>query len=317
MTEPQGIGALANPALIAPHVQAVPTSTAKTQNGPRVQLAAYIDVRAVAEILDRVVGPANWSFEKQGPEQADKGWVCHGRLTIFTDGREVVREDIGGGSGDIETGGKGAVSDALKRAAVQFGLGRALYRLDHAWIAGKEDRRGKVQPDKTEVAKVVEGWRKRLLEQGEVPALAASADEAPKDEDPAPVAQDDSAVEYASPQQRAGLKKRAESKGIDLIQMLRDEFGALEIDKIPADKVGPIIDRIAGHTGGDDPDESLKRAQQAQERYQGLLSHEREGMSRSDINKILREQGITEQMDLLDDKKFAACEQAVAQTVLA
>ena len=77
-------------------------------------IVAYIDARLAVERLNLIV-PHLWSDEY---ELAGKGGlICH--LTV--DG--ITRRDLGEGVG------KGLFSDALKRAAVKFGVGVSLYAI--------------------------------------------------------------------------------------------------------------------------------------------------------------------------------------------
>lgn len=101
----------------------------KTGPGKRVQLLPYVDARDVQDRLDAVCGVGGWSFELE-PVVVDAGElrVARGRLTIHG----VTRDDIGTAS-TFEPS-KGAASDALKRAAVMFGIGRYLYRLPQVWV---------------------------------------------------------------------------------------------------------------------------------------------------------------------------------------
>ena len=88
-------------------------------------IVAYIDARAVMDRLDEVIGVGNWNDEYE-VIYADKGnFSVKCKLTIFG----VSKEDVG--EGDTT---KGAFSDALKRAAVKFGIGRHLYSLKQEWI---------------------------------------------------------------------------------------------------------------------------------------------------------------------------------------
>ena len=86
---------------------------------------AYINARDVMKRLDDVVGTENWQ---------DRYEECHGRiicyLSIRVDGEWVTKCD-GAGDTSIE-GEKGGMSDAFKRAAVKFGIGRYLYYLKGA-----------------------------------------------------------------------------------------------------------------------------------------------------------------------------------------
>ena len=102
----------------------------------RALVLAYLDARAIMDRLDAVVGPAGWtdSYEiypvsETGNQQLARA-KC--RLTILG----VAKEDVGEASmtTDQAASVKAAVSDALKRAAVKFGVGRYLYRLDSTWV---------------------------------------------------------------------------------------------------------------------------------------------------------------------------------------
>lgn len=99
------------------------------RNGEHSAMAlAYLDARDVMDRLDQVCGPENWQTEYH---ETPKGrLIC--RLSICIEGAWVTKSD-GAGDTDVE-GEKGAISDALKRAAVSWGIGRYLYRLDSPWV---------------------------------------------------------------------------------------------------------------------------------------------------------------------------------------
>lgn len=81
----------------------------------------YVDARAVAQRLDDVLTPAGWTFTWTNLPGTD---IVHGRLDIGG----VIREDAGYPNSERdEEPIKAAVSDALKRCAVLFGIGRHLY----------------------------------------------------------------------------------------------------------------------------------------------------------------------------------------------
>ncbi|MGH9755154.1 MAG: Rad52/Rad22 family DNA repair protein [Blastocatellia bacterium] len=82
----------------------------------------YIEWHTVADILDRVT--PDWSHAVRNITQIGDLVAVTASITI--DG--VTREGIGAGSADTETGIKKAEHDALKRAAVKFGIARDLYR---------------------------------------------------------------------------------------------------------------------------------------------------------------------------------------------
>lgn len=101
----------------------------KTGPGKRVQLLPYIDARDVQDRLDETVGVDGWSFALE-PLVTSGGelTVARGRLEILG----VAKDDVGTAS-NFEAS-KGCASDALKRAAVQWGIGRYLYRLPTVWV---------------------------------------------------------------------------------------------------------------------------------------------------------------------------------------
>ena len=106
-----------------------------TRDHKRALLLAHIDARAVQERLDAIC-PDGWTFEMEVVSGAARPTV-KGRLSILG----VTREDIGEASeGELGTY-KAAASDALKRCAVQFGVGRYLYDLPKTWADWNDEKR--------------------------------------------------------------------------------------------------------------------------------------------------------------------------------
>jgi hypothetical protein len=99
------------------------TNAAKTSG----MALAYIDARDVMDRLDEVCGPENWRDEYT---ELSGFVLC--KLWIRVGGEWVWKCD-GAGKTDVE-GEKGMVSDAFKRAAVKWGIGRYLYSLDSPWV---------------------------------------------------------------------------------------------------------------------------------------------------------------------------------------
>ena len=98
--------------------------------GNRALMIAYVDARVVMDRLDEVMGLGNW---RTSSREVPEGVVC--RLEVRLDGEWIGHEDVGGLSEQPDDGDKlkAGYSDALKRAAVRFGVGRYLYRLPHVW----------------------------------------------------------------------------------------------------------------------------------------------------------------------------------------
>jgi hypothetical protein len=97
----------------------------------RALALAYVDARLVLDRLDEVVGIDGWRDEYT---HLPNGSVeC--RLSVRIAGVWVTKADVGSPSEqpDEHDRVKAAVSDALKRAAVKFGIGRFLYRMPQVW----------------------------------------------------------------------------------------------------------------------------------------------------------------------------------------
>jgi hypothetical protein len=98
-----------------------------SKNG-KTQIAPYITARAVQARFDAAFGPFGWQNELRPIE---KGFLC-GIAVQGPDGQWVWKWD-GSDESDIEPI-KGAISGALKRAAVHWGLGRELYSYPKIYI---------------------------------------------------------------------------------------------------------------------------------------------------------------------------------------
>lgn len=93
---------------------------------------AFIDARDVMTRLDDVVGPGGWQSEfiPVGNNSVE----C--RLKIKMGDEWISKCDVGATSDQPDAGDKmkAAYSDALKRAAVQWGIGRSIYQLPLQWV---------------------------------------------------------------------------------------------------------------------------------------------------------------------------------------
>ena len=93
----------------------------RDRNG-NVHFVDYVEWHTVADILDE--NASNWSHTVKDIRQI--GDIMTVTVAITIDG--VTREGIGTGLAESEMGIKKAEHDALKRAAVKFGIARELYR---------------------------------------------------------------------------------------------------------------------------------------------------------------------------------------------
>lgn len=93
---------------------------------PWAKVLAYITNRAIMNRLDEVCGPENWQNDFRHLEGA---FLCG--IAIKCDGQWVWKWD-GAQESQIEAT-KGGISGAMKRAGVQWGIGRYLYLLEEGW----------------------------------------------------------------------------------------------------------------------------------------------------------------------------------------
>jgi hypothetical protein len=101
--------------------------SSRQRRGPAGMTFEYITARQVQDRLDAVVGPGNWqtAFVVLDKERA----IVECTLSVF----DVCKADVGFCNNPEKPEAeamKSAYSDALKRAAVHFGIGRWLYEDD-------------------------------------------------------------------------------------------------------------------------------------------------------------------------------------------
>lgn len=114
------------------------------------QVLAYLNARDVMDRLDEVCGPGGWQCRYS---HADRKTICD--LGIKIDGEWVWKAD-GAGESDIEAE-KGALSDALKRAAVRWGVGRYLYHIASPWV-DLDEREQITDKDRTKLEGLLEKY---------------------------------------------------------------------------------------------------------------------------------------------------------------
>ena len=95
----------------------------------------YVTNRAIQDRLDEVVGPENWyndykPWHGNGKKDAQ---ICG--ISIYFEGKGFITKWDGAEDSDIEPI-KGGLSDSMKRAAVQWGIGRVLYKMTKPlWVS--------------------------------------------------------------------------------------------------------------------------------------------------------------------------------------
>ena len=125
-----------------------------TQDKLKGMALAYIDARDVMQRLDDVCGVGAWQAIYD--HVTDKGVVCRIGVKV---GDEWVWKSNGAGETAVE-GEKGSMSDAFKRAAVLWGVGRYLYDLGNIWV--ELEARGRSQVIKKSEYSKLENYLKSV-----------------------------------------------------------------------------------------------------------------------------------------------------------
>lgn len=97
----------------------------------RCQPIPYVDREDVQTRLDAVLGPF-WQMQVELLDPAKLIFQC--RIAVFIDGNWQWRADVGAPQGGDEIKHKAALSDAFKRCATMWGVGRFLYSLPKIWV---------------------------------------------------------------------------------------------------------------------------------------------------------------------------------------
>lgn len=144
----------------------------ETNNRIWARVLAYVTNRAIQDRLDDAVGPENWWNEyRPGPEG---GVICG--ISILLVGRAVTKWD-GAENTEIESV-KGGLSNAMKRAAVQWGIGRYLYHIEEnfAEVSTTKEKGWHYASAKIGEKKVSFWWRPPLLPSWALPPANRAVD---------------------------------------------------------------------------------------------------------------------------------------------
>ena len=126
---------------------------------------AYLDARVIADRLDAVVGQNRWKDEYKPwhnyvtKKEQKFAQLC--TISIYDEEQgEWIGKTDGAEDSDIEPI-KGGLSDAFKRAAVKWNIGRYLYQLEPVWV-DIEPRGDSFIIKKSEFKKLHEGYVKSV-----------------------------------------------------------------------------------------------------------------------------------------------------------
>jgi hypothetical protein len=174
------------------------TATFERDGGLQGVAAPYLDSRAIQKRLDNVIGHGNWqnAFTAQALGK-DNAFIC--TISIYNaERREWISKSNGAGNSNIEPI-KGGLSDALKRAASMWGIGRYLYDFGITYVK-VDQRKAIVRDEYKRLDKIYDDTVRRLFPNPAAntnpqenhppqPAQAANVQDAPIKEVPRRLAQ--------------------------------------------------------------------------------------------------------------------------------
>lgn len=246
-----------------------PTSQDKSKG----MALAYIDARDVMRRLDDVCGPENWQDEY--PWSDGKRVVC--RIGVRVGDEWIWKTD---GAGDTDTEGeKGALSDAFKRAAVKWGIGRYLYDTESPWVQIEKKGNSYVIP-KAELDKLAGLLRRQF---GGTPPPAGERYAAPPPQPhangkpaPAPLA----AALPPNPEEPPEVREARDLARVDFDRLRREFSEALTVEAIEHEKRGiwarnqEALARIQKHGGLEAIAKLHFHASQRLDQLRGLFTDE-------------------------------------------
>lgn len=155
-----------------------------TQDKTRGMAVPYVNSRAIQKRLDETAGVFNWRNEYS--MWHEKSQIC-GISIFFEERGDWVTKFDGAECSDIEPI-KGGLSDAFKRTAVLWGIGRYLYELDGIWVEIEQKGKSNVIKDNQQsilekayndaIARIFNAYA-ALVNSGEKPTSAPSASQQP------------------------------------------------------------------------------------------------------------------------------------------
>lgn len=128
---------------------------------------AYVTNRAIMDRLDEVCGPAHWRNEFSEAPGGEGGILC-GLSIEVSPNNWVVKYD-GAERTQVEAV-KGGFSDSMKRAAVQWGIGRYLYNLETKFVQITESGQRRIAITDKQTGEKINGyWSDPVLPEWALP----------------------------------------------------------------------------------------------------------------------------------------------------
>ena len=233
------------------HIEWRVQSAAKNNNGFRVLVLPYITSRVLMDRLDDVCGGYWQSHYDKIVMTGAEAFQCRLSLKI---GKEWITRTDAAEVSDIQSV-KGGHSNALKRAGVQWGIGRYLYELKPFWVEVKE--RGehnvygnfKVNAQQTLVKGYIDSPK---LPSWALPAGSPTSQHQksePKTQQQQPVQNQKSEPNTQQPrQQEQPVQKRNRTPAEEHANAVTLVTELLKSLQVPEEYVGPLLQRTSGAT---------------------------------------------------------------------
>jgi hypothetical protein len=195
----------------------------QTLSGNRALAVAFVDARAVMDRLDKVLGVDGWQDHYDVLPSGDV--VC--RLSVRFGGEWLAKVDVGNPSEQKDAGDrmKAAFSDALKRAAAKWGVGRYLYRLPSSWCDYDPQRKQFVRPPQLPAWALPGGSQK-------APSKPAEAEKAPQPQPTAEAPQKPTPAKPSRPEWAIDLTKALNDHGIPAADLL-ERYQVKRLGELP------------------------------------------------------------------------------------
>jgi hypothetical protein len=216
------------------------------RNGYCVLTVAYVTNRAIQNRLDGVMGINNWQNEYR---DMSGGILCG--ISLRIDGEWIIRWD-GAEPTHIEPF-KGGLSDAMKRAASQWGIGRYLYNLKEQFAYVRDTKpEGKAgygwEPIYDKNKKPIVYWHAKELPDWALPPGEKGKQDDLPDDLKTSIPEDDGPVMVTiTPQQSLDLISIAQEHGYteaDIQRVAQKDFDKESIDYLHPSEYDKIIARM-------------------------------------------------------------------------
>ncbi|MCK5613948.1 hypothetical protein KAR91_69440 [Candidatus Pacearchaeota archaeon] len=224
--------------------------------GNQVSCAPYITVRDTRRRLNKVFGVNGWQTKLV---EVKGGFTCE--LSCLIDDQWITKTDAGGEQGDNL---KTTASDALKRAAMNFGVGEYLHSWKVVYLPAKDKKalnsKGKQINDPAELTALCQNIYEANLERIQVEHPGTVI---PKEQRPAKKTGPIDTVEIKNIDTLIRIIEETTDKAADqILASIYKTYKVKSIRELTKDKLPNVINRLNSTiSGGNDEDKNNKNKQ--------------------------------------------------------